>query len=237
MILVCGDTHVPFHEPKAVSALLGFLKRNQKRIDRLILLGDMADFYTISRWRKDPKRQLLLQDEMDLTAKLLKDIRAAYKGPINYLEGNHEDRLTKYLFDKAPQAGTLRDMSVPGQFRLGDLGIQWVPSTEDLIIGGLRYTHGDQIQGTTKYGAAKLLEVFQVNVMGGHIHRPDFAFRRSRAGVIRGWIVPCLCDLKPSYVMGVSNWAHGFNLVHDCGGSYSRFHVETVMIDNGKVVY
>ena len=96
------DVHAPYHEPDAYNLALDYLKALKPKVNRIVLAGDYADFYQISFWKNDEKR-MEFEDEVDEVGSMLQDLRRKfYRVPIDYLEGNHEQRLFRYLRDKAP---------------------------------------------------------------------------------------------------------------------------------------
>jgi hypothetical protein len=52
---ILSDVHVPYHDEIALRAAVDRLAG--ERIDALVLNGDCADFYGISRWEKDPSKR------------------------------------------------------------------------------------------------------------------------------------------------------------------------------------
>ena len=106
-----SDVHAPYHDVKAVDAMLTSLKVEKPEL--IVLGGDIVDFYKISRYDKSPFNHITLQNEIDETIALLKNIkRAAPKGArIVWLEGNHminevelADTSTRFRF-RLPRAG------------------------------------------------------------------------------------------------------------------------------------
>jgi hypothetical protein len=72
-------------------------------IDEIVLLGDYADFYSVSRFCKHPKVDTLLQDEVLNVREGLDELDRLFpRAKKVYLEGNHEARLESYLVEKAP---------------------------------------------------------------------------------------------------------------------------------------
>ena len=100
-----GDTHVPFHDPKAIALTLDFAE--WLKPSSVYLLGDICDFYRLSRWDKDPKRIETLQDELDQTVHFLDQVRniVGASCKVYYLEGNHERRIEKYCITSAMRSG------------------------------------------------------------------------------------------------------------------------------------
>lgn len=86
---VLSDIHVPYHSPGAVEAAVNQLKANN--IDTLIINGDFADFYAISRHDKSPERDF--PAELRMVREMLAYLRASFpKAKIIAKEGNHEFR-------------------------------------------------------------------------------------------------------------------------------------------------
>ena len=56
------DTHVPYHDQSAFKIALKAIDRFQP--DILVILGDFADFYSVSAHDKSPNRVAFLQDEI-----------------------------------------------------------------------------------------------------------------------------------------------------------------------------
>ena len=52
---ILSDVHVPYHSEIAVAAAVGYLK--DQELSGLLLNGDIADFYAISRYMKDPRQR------------------------------------------------------------------------------------------------------------------------------------------------------------------------------------
>lgn len=72
-------------------------------IDEIVLLGDYADFYSVSRHGKSPDLPNMLAKEIESVNEGLDQLDKLWpKAKKIYLEGNHEFRLESYLCDKAP---------------------------------------------------------------------------------------------------------------------------------------
>ena len=98
---ILSDIHVPFHSEVALQAAVGHLKT--VGIDALVLNGDTCDFYTISRWIKDPKKRDF-RGEINAATQLLAWLRQEFPGvPIVFKAGNHEERWKHWLWQHAPE--------------------------------------------------------------------------------------------------------------------------------------
>ena len=80
---ILSDVHVPYHSEIAVAAAVGFLK--EQNLAGLLLNGDIADFYAISRYMKDPKQrdfkgdQQAVRDVLEWSRHELPGIPLVYK--------------------------------------------------------------------------------------------------------------------------------------------------------------
>ena len=60
-----GDTHVPYQDKSAIKCAIKIIKSIEP--DNIIFIGDIIDFYSISRFSKTPDRINSLQDDLDET--------------------------------------------------------------------------------------------------------------------------------------------------------------------------
>ena len=124
IILFVSDIHAPFQDNRAVRAIISFGK--WLKPDKIIFIGDIIDFYAISRFSKDPIRAIRLQNEIDETISILKAFRDEFpKVEMIYLKGNHEQRLQKYLWSKASEISRLRNMTLESLLELNSFGIKY----------------------------------------------------------------------------------------------------------------
>ena len=94
---IAGDIHFPYQDDKAINAFLDFIA--SKRIDTIILNGDILDFYDVSSFDKRPDRINSLQKELDLSYKFMSELRAMKpESDIIFIKGNHcLDKRTEVL--------------------------------------------------------------------------------------------------------------------------------------------
>ena len=69
---ILSDIHVPYHDETALRAAIDHLQA--EKIDALLLNGDWADFYSISRHQRDPKYRNF-KNELHVGRDLLKWMR------------------------------------------------------------------------------------------------------------------------------------------------------------------
>ena len=233
---VMSDEHVPYHDIQAIDTAVKSHKK--AKIDCLLLNGDSADIYSLSRHDKEP-----FQDncaiEIDAVKEYLTYLRYKFKKiPIIYKIGNHELRWQHYLKNKAPELSRLSQLAIPSILGLDDLGITLVENHTFMCAGDLTVYHGNEaIQGSgTKSPARKLYLNTNHHGICGHFHRTDsYRFKLPDEKVIECYTVGCLCDLSPRYLpSNKNNWNHGFARVEVHG---REFKVHNHMIIDHRVVY
>ena len=104
-VATLGDLHGEWHEPKLFAAQLRYIKETQP--DLVVLGGDTPNFDIISRWQDKILKKMTplaihkeISREIDDAKRLRERIReAAGNAIVIEVEGNHCDRLRKYLSD------------------------------------------------------------------------------------------------------------------------------------------
>jgi len=183
------------------------------RPDVVCILGDFADFYSVSSHDKNPNRAADLQFEVDDVRRGLKELMSLGASRHIYVSGNHEDRLERYLMQKAP--ALFNAVKVDEVLGLKDLDWEYVPYKQHVMLGKLHITHDCGNAGA--YAHYRAQETFQGNVIIGHTHRLGYAVVGNAAGkphvgAMFGW----LGDLDQIDYMhkasALRHWAHGFGL-------------------------
>jgi hypothetical protein len=218
---VISDAHWPFHDLRreqdgsysgAYLTAIEWLRNCG--VDTLLLNGDMMDCYNLSSHEKVENNRSW-KWELDAARTMVKHLRDFFgdKVRIIYREGNHEERLKRYLAQKAKELeGTIVLEEMLG---LNEHGIEWVDERAKVKAGKLWIDHGHEWFGGGGVNPARNYRMKAVdNIMVGHVHKTSTdLFRRPLDGTfIAGWSVGCLCDLNPRYAPR-NNWNHGVALV------------------------
>lgn len=207
--VMIGDTHGVFVEQPVFKAVLDFIRDFKPH--QINLLGDMIDFYEISRFDKDPMRRVVLGREIEFTREnILAEIRrAAPKARIVWLQGNHEHRLQRYLWSRAPELASLPGLDMRSLFDLGKLKIMY--QEQNLEIGDTQMTHGHMARKHSAYTAKAMLDDYGQSVIHNHTHRLGAHYKTDRAGSYLAFENGCLCTFDMDYVNN-PNWQHGFSV-------------------------
>jgi predicted phosphodiesterase len=234
-VLILSDIHVPFHDECAVNAAIEFgAKRKPKTV---LLNGDTCDFYTISRWIKDPRKRDM-KAELAACRQMLEWIRDKFPASdVIFKKGNHEDRWDHWLWNHAPEIADCDEMLLETWLKFDELGIVMVEDERPVMAGKLPIFHGHELpKGLTSpvnMARGAFLRMLDV-VLVGHGHRSSSHTEASWTHrEITCWSTGCLCDMSPKYAR-INKWNHGFAFAEaDKSGS---FNVENLRLSpSGEV--
>tara|TARA_Y100001938_G_C8072846_1_gene424193 strand:+ start:1109 stop:1870 length:762 start_codon:yes stop_codon:yes gene_type:complete len=233
-VIFLSDLHFPHHDPAAISLVLSFIRWFEP--EYVYIIGDLLDFYALSSFSKDPNRTLELQKELDMAREFLTVLRRACPdAEIFFREGNHEDRLQRYL--KAhPEIFNLRALTMDSLLNLTELNIHHYGYREDLFHKGFCVEHGDVVRKKSAYTAAAMLEKRVKSGITGHTHRLGVHYRSLRDQTLVWYENGCLCQTKPDYIIGAPDWQQGFTIGHWIESS-QRFVLDQICITNQKIFY
>lgn len=221
-MLIVSDAHRPFHDQRAWDLMME-VGRDLKP-QNIVSIGDFADFYSVSSHSKDPSRVNQLDKELEDVKGGLDELEALDAEDYDYIEGNHEDRLKRYLQDKAPELFGVMDTA--SLLDLNNRGWRFTPYKDFIEIGKVHYTHDVGVAG--RNAVYKALEKFMHSVVTGHTHRLQYvvegtATGESKLSAMFGWLGDAS---KVDYMHRVNvntNWALGFGVGYmhpDTGVNY-----------------
>lgn len=194
----------------------------------MVIIGDFSDFYAVSDHDRDPSRKSNLEWEVEETNKALTQIQDFADNNVIFVEGNHEDRLRRYLWKKAPQLFGMTD--VKRLFQLKDRGWLHFPYRHGWRNGNVTYKH-DVAGRAGKHAAASSLADFGGNLVIGHTHRGGVAYLGEVKGTSHfclnvGWLgdVDQMDYADPDKAR--RDWQLGFGtVIHDGPKrAFARFH-------------
>jgi len=229
------DIHAPYIDGNAFRCMLAFLKVFKP--EHIFVIGDVLDFYQLSKFIKNPSRMMDLQTDIDAAHLALRQIRkAAPTAKIRLLKGNHEARLQKFLWSTAAELVSLRDLTVPHLLNLDDLNIEWI-ETGSTVFHGFLIKHGNVVRSRSGYTATGEREKAGISGVSGHTHRLSQIYNTNYTGMTTWVECGCLCRLDPEYAEGqIVDWQHGLAF-----GFYKkdkkRFTIHTAPIIDGCCVY
>lgn len=205
-IVQLTDLHIPHHDKKSLGAVYKFLA--DFKPNKIVLTGDILDFYQLSKFDKDPARRFTIQDEIDQAYEVLKTLKSLCP-EIHFIKGNHEDRLRKFLWVN-PSLASIKVLELSSLLNLDTLGIEY--HNFEYLYKGFRFTHGSIVRPDSGATAKAELLKYGGNMSHGHTHRVGMYLKTDSRGTIGAYEMGCLCELNPEYIDGVPNWQQGFGV-------------------------
>lgn len=171
-ILVIGDTHFPFTEVHALSALYEFVERKRPQV--VVQVGDLFDCFAHGRF---PRSRCIFnpQEEADLGFKMAADMWATIHklspGAECYqILGNHDSRPLKRILEAYPEGEVFFSIDRFYQFE----GVKTLMDTrQELVIDGVAFIHG------YLSGLGKHRDFMNRNVVCGHSHVGGVSFKNT----------------------------------------------------------
>ncbi len=228
-VLLIPDVQLPYHDAVVLKKILRVAERHQP--DRVVQIGDLIDMPTVSRWAKGDALEYAatLQDHIDRTKdEFLSPLREAVpNAKIQWISGNHDERVTDYVKKYAPGLAPLRALSMSSLFELEKFDVDHV-SGPVRIATNTYALHGHESGGYSatlqawdlkfqkRYGSDK-------SYVFGHTHQPGIITRATGWG---GEVTPrytmnlgsIMDPTQVTYVKdGSLNWTMSFGWIEDDG--------------------
>ncbi len=237
--IIFGDAHIGYrrnsetdiltelHDRAALDLLVQVIEDLQP--DRIHNLGDMIDAAELSdKFLREPDVLFTIQPALAEAHWWLSQIRGvAPNALISYHEGNHEDRLRRWLLAHFPVAYGLKRvdklglppaMSFQNLIALDKLHIEWYggyPNDEEWS-DDLRLLHGSVARKNPGSTAWAVLQSADGHEAFGHVHKQELVsknvYRRNSNRVVKAISPGCLCHLDGRVPGGSPTrfWQEGF---------------------------
>lgn len=238
LALIIPDSHRPFHHIKAYKLMLAVA--NYFGPQEIVILGDYADFYSVTSHSKDPRIFQMLTDEVIDVNNGLDELDNLFpKAKKVFLEGNHCYRLERYLCDKAPAlfGVTSTEFLLKLNQRPNWTFIPYGPNQSYNVLGSYLRARHEPLGSSAKATASKAV----CSLVYGHIHRIEMSHLVGLDGTDHicfsvGWLGDKRNDKVFGYVKGHHQWQLGFGLVW-VDDATRNFYPQTVHIleVNGKL--
>lgn len=260
-LIVASDFHDEFVDQFALKVFIETCRTRQPEF--ICLAGDVMDFYELSSFNKNPSRIFKLQEQIDFVIKhIFEPLRETCpNSQIDYIIGNHEYRLIKFLMSNGQALSSLRCLSLGKLLELDRFKINMVAvSPFGQIDGGIMknykiyddlymVTHGT---ATSTAHAAKELNKWRLPGCSGHVHHrqkvvvtPVTAQSSTHLDKEMDWIsLGCMCKKSAGeeYIQDIVRWQQGFNIVHlfPKHGVHINEYIEIkdgISVVDGKIYY
>lgn len=232
--LVLSDVHLPYHDVRTVELAIRHAKR--ERVKGVLLNGDILDSHELSTFDRDPSAPRYIE-ERDAALKFFDYVRASLPSTrIVYKLGNHEERLERYLWRKAPALYGLPSVTFASIFELSTYGIELVADKRVVRLGLLNVLHGHEYRPSISAPVNPARGLFlrsKAVALCGHWHQTSEHHEPTLEGTPKGcWSTGCSCQLSPGY-SPLNKWNHGFAIVEV--GREGKFSVRNLRVINGEI--
>lgn len=231
-LLIVGDAHVDETQSLRRFKLANKLIKAEEP-DGIIIIGDFLSMNCLSEWDRNKRMKMegkRYGNEISAGNRALDMMLDGTKcSSIRYIEGNHEDRLTRY-FDTDPSFEGWN--SIPQDLALRSRGILWTPYKEVYTAHGISFTHIPTSGNGKPIGnpnvAQKALKLFHNSVVFGHTHTLDHAaeHRHGSPHLNQALSVGCFFEHVDEYAVGSKTDYWRGLVILDCYKP-NRFDVET----------
>jgi len=232
-VLVIADVHIPYHDKLCVEAALDYGAR--RKVNAIVLLGDVLDFYQISRFVKNPKNKSI-GEEIKQTREFLTELRKRFpKAQIFYKEGNHEKRFNDYIYQNAAALSDLTEDLLISKLGLRELNIRYM--SEYFRIGKLWYLHGHEKPGGSynpEYITNVMWKYIHDHFIVGHFHRnQEKIFKNISNDKFWTGAVGYMARPDGLEYAKLNNWNQGFCEIEY--GERGIFRASLKTVDNGEI--
>lgn len=228
--LIIPDIHVPYHDPSFLALIPKIVKL--AKITGIVQLGDALDFWQVSRYDKNPLRKQTIAEDAAIYKTILQGWADLLPrdGVIHQLEGNHCDRLRRYIWANAREVEGLVK-TVPEMIGLRDLGIRtvWHPLAkwDSCKIGDCVLHHGHYFN---QHVAVGNLTRYPKKLITGHVHRFQYVSNGDRFSATLGHGSN---ESETAHQPTPTGWQQCFGILVIINGVS---HLEPILVDNGKCV-
>lgn len=232
-LLVLSDIHIPYHNIEALTCAFDFAKGEKP--DAILLNGDTLDFFSLSRFVKDPKARSFAH-ELKTFKEVMDVIKKTFNAKIYFKIGNHEERYFHFLWMKAHEIVDVEEFELENILKARAEGIEIIKDKRIMKAGDLNIIHGHEFGGSVFSPVNIARGLFlrgKVSAMQGHNHQTSEHTESNMNGdITTTWSLGCLCELHPAY-LPINKWNHGFAMV-DIDGQ--NFDVRNKRIHKGKIL-
>lgn len=226
--LVIPDLHYPYVDKLYVKLITAVIKK--VRPYGIVQLGDAVDCFQISKYPKNPERlNSVFDDVIDYRLQMI-EWHELCGGYYWQLEGNHENRLERFIWEKSPQINKLV-RTIPELLDIGKItGTKWFPLRDwrACQIGDATLHHGVFY---SQHVAAGNLARYPTKLLTGHVHRLQYVSNGERWSCVLGHGSD---ETLTSHNATPTGWQQAFGLLHNVNGVCE---IEVVPVAGGKCTF
>ena len=246
--LVVGDVHIAPKQSIRRAAWLGrHIEATKPR--RVVFIGDFLTFDSLSAWDRDKRKKMELRrysKDVESGIKFLRTMDAEISDEVLgntewvFVEGNHEERLWRYLDIDPTFHGYVDYRNDLGLLNTGRW--HYVPYRESYVYRGVHFTHvpimenGRPVSG--KHVCSRSLDVYGAPVVFGHTHKFSTAatHRKGQPHLQMAVNVGCYFEHIDEYAQG-SQTSYWRGLVEINHYKQCAFDVNAIRLGHLKRMY
>ena len=240
------DCHIPWHSKSSWEILMsigGDLESTYDGgVDEVNVMGDFLDFLWCSLHPRLPAAMSIshtMKSEIAQGIKKLEEIRRTFPNAvINFIEGNHEFRLMRWLTKKAPELFDV--FTIKELLQFDRLNIVYHPFGKNQLVSclGTNYMLRHQPFNMGKHCAAGSAHAKHISLGFGHTHRHQSYSSKDALGReicchSMGWLGNE--DAPVFSYMDHTNWVQSFQVV--IALNKDEWFIDTIRIKDKKAIY
>jgi len=231
-VLVLSDIHIPYHHIPAIEEAVNY--GIIKKIDSILLNGDVLDCYQLSKFQPDP-RERHFGEEIIAFQQFIKTLKGIFPdAPIFYKLGNHEERYEKTMITRCAEFLGIPIFEFENVLGCKELGVTVIKDQRIVHVGNLPVFHGHELQmkAVSVNPARTLFLKTHVSSMCSHLHRTSSHTEPSLNEDITCWSTGHLGEPFPKYAR-INKWNWGCARIEK--NSEGDFEVINVNLTKNKL--
>jgi predicted phosphodiesterase len=204
---IMSDTHIPYHNIPALNEAVNYFQI--KKIDALLLNGDILDCYMLSKFQPDPRKRKFWQ-EIEAFKQFITALKEVLSVPIYYKIGNHEERYIKVMISRCAEFLDISNFEFENVLGCKELRVEVIKDQRIVYIGGLAVLHGHEVgmKAISVNPARTLFLKTHASSLCSHLHRTSQHTEPSINEDITCWSTGHLGEEHPAYAR-INKWNHG----------------------------
>ena len=207
-VLLLADLHIPYHHIAALDEAVNY--GITKKIDSIVLNGDIIDCYMLSKFQPDPEEREFWK-EIESFKEFIKTLKKAFPNAlIFYKLGNHEERYEKFMLKQCSQFLGINQFEFENVLGCAELNIEVIKDQRIIYIGNLPCFHGHELhmRSVSVNPARTLFLKTHVSAICSHLHRTSSHTEPSLDEDITCWSTGHLSEAHPKYAR-INKWNWG----------------------------
>jgi predicted phosphodiesterase len=205
--LILSDVHLPYHNISAIEEAVNY--GINKKIDSILLNGDILDCYMLSKYQPDPRNRNF-GEEIIAFQQFVKELKRIFDVPIFYKLGNHEERYEKIMISRCAEFLRIPHFDFENVLGCKELSIEVIKDQRIVYLGKLVVLHGHEInmKSVNVNPARSLFLKTHTSSLCSHLHRTSQHTEPSLDEDITCWSTGHLGESHPKYAR-INKWNFG----------------------------